>query len=281
MHTLIFRILLVQMFWHDAKNTLLAGLRDKPRLGLVTDMDGTISPLAPQPDLAEVTPRCRDMLQALASTISLVAVVSGRSARDVQERVGLPGLQYIGNHGLERWADGEVRVVAEAAAYRPKIDAALAALEDLREPGILVEDKGATLSLHYRQTADPEAARTRLLPTIEAIAAASGLVLSRGHMVFEMRPPIDQDKGTAFRSLAVEYGLEGAIFIGDDRTDAAALEAARRMRAEGSCYALGVGVVSTATPRAVLEAADLLASGVSGVEAFLAWLVEARMASST
>ncbi|HUF37945.1 MAG TPA: trehalose-phosphatase [Anaerolineales bacterium] len=269
------------MFWHEAKSTLLAPLRDKLRLGLVTDMDGTISPLVAHPDLAAVTPRCRELLQALSDRIDLVAVVSGRSAADVRERVGLPGVVYIGNHGLERWEGGAAQVSPEAAAYRPQIETLLAPLETLLEPGMLVEDKGATLSVHYRQAAEPAAARERLRPTLARLAAAAGLALSEGHMVFEIRPPIPVDKGTAFRSLVGEHRLNAAIFIGDDITDAAALRTARALRREGACYALGVGVLSAKTPYAVLEASDILASGVSEVETLLAWLSKARSASST
>lgn len=269
------------MYWTEAVSTLLAGLRGKPRLGLVTDLDGTISPISAYPDQAEVTPRSRELLRTLTDRLSLVAVVSGRSARDIQERVGLPGLEYIGNHGLERWVEGAVRVLPEAAAYRPQLEAALAPIRALLRPGMMAEDKGATLSVHYRQAADPESAAVELEPALAQIAADTGLALSRGRMVFEIRPPIPQDKGTAFRSLIEGHELAAAIFIGDDITDAAALETARRMRESGACYALGVGVVSAAAPRAVLEGADLLASGVPGVESFLAWLVEARMASST
>ena len=269
------------MFWHEAIPTHLAVLRDTSRLGIVTDMDGTISPLAEHPDLAEVTPRCRELLRTLCARIRLVAVISGRSVRDVRERVDLPEVEYIGNHGLERWVDGGVRVNPEAAAYRPQIEAVMEPLYGLLEPGMLVEDKGATLSVHYRGTADPQAARERLGPALNQLTEVSGLVLSRGHMVYEIRPPIAQDKGTAFRSLVEEYNLDAALFMGDDLTDVAALKGARRLRQEGTCYALGVGVLSAATPEAVLESADLLAQGVSGVESLLSWLVDARIESST
>ena len=96
-----------------------------------------------------------------------------------------------------------------------------------------------------------------------------------------MRPPVEIDKGSAFRDLVGQHDLEAALFIGDDTTDAAALRMARRLRAEGRCYAVGVGVESDSTPAAVLDSADVFAEGVAGVEALLAWLVEARMASST
>jgi trehalose 6-phosphate phosphatase len=169
----------------------------------------------------------------------------------------------------------------DLAAFRPRLEAVMAPLEELLEPGMLLEDKGPTLSIHYRQAADPDGARERLRPALEKIAAAAGLDLFRGHMVFEIRPPVPQDKGTAFEALVGEYELDAAIFLGDDVTDAAALRTARRLRRAGSCYALGVGVLSSATPSAVLDNADLLVDGVPGVESFLDWLADARIASST
>ncbi len=253
----------------------------QPRLGLVTDVDGTISPIVDQPDAAQVTPRAKTLLTALAGRLTLVAAVSGRAAADVQARVGLPGLVYVGNHGLERWADGRVEAVSEVAAYQDALHAALVALRALTMPGLFVEDKGVTLSVHYRQTAQPEQAAARLRPTVAAIANEAGLRLVEGRMVFELRPPLEVDKGSAFRSLVAQYALDGAVYLGDDTTDADALRAARSLRNSGACYALGLGVVSDDTPAVVAASADLLLDGIHDVEDFLAWLLSERMVSSS
>jgi trehalose 6-phosphate phosphatase len=269
------------MHWKDTTNTLLAPLVSMDRVGLVTDMDGTISRLADEPDAAFVTPTSRDLLERLAGQLALVAVVSGRSVADVREKVGLENVHYYGNHGLETWAGGQVRTAPEAAAFRPQMEAVLSGVRPLAEPGMFLQDKHATLSIHYRQTPDPAGARDRLQPHLARIAEDAGLNLFEGHMVFEVRPPIEIDKGSAFQALIRDHQLDAALFIGDDTTDAAALRMAARLRAEDRCYAVGVGVESDSTPDAVLESADVFAAGVSGVEALLAWLLEARMASST
>ncbi|MCZ2095369.1 MAG: trehalose-phosphatase [Anaerolineae bacterium] len=260
---------------------LLRSLLDQPRLGLVTDVDGTISPIVADPDAAQVTPRARALLDALRSHLALVAVISGRAVADVRERIGVPGLIVAGNHGLETWADGAVRLAPEAAAYRPALEAARDALHAALPPGMQIEDKGATLSVHYRRAPDPAAAEATFGPVAQAVADAHGLRLFHGRMVFELRPPLDIDKGTAFRRLVRDYALDGAVYLGDDTTDADALRAARDLRAAGTCYALALGVESDDTPESVRAASDMLLPGVAGVEDFLAWLLSAVSASST
>lgn len=269
------------MNWRDATTTTLLPLTTAQRLGLITDMDGTISPIVPQPDAAQITPLSRELLEALAERLALVAVVSGRAVTDVHWRVGLPGLVYVGNHGLEQWVGGQVEISPEALPYRPALEAALRDMRQQLVPGMTIDDKGATLTLHYRQTVNPEATSAEFLPVIEGIAARHGLACFQGRMVFELRPPLAIDKGTALRRLVDEYQLDAAIFMGDDTTDVDALRAARELRTSGGCYALGIGVQSDDAPSAVIESADLLVSGVPDVEAFMAWLLSVLRASSS
>lgn len=251
------------------------------RLGLITDVDGTISPIVPDPDAAQVTPRARELLAALRTRLALVAVISGRAVDDVRERVGVPGLVYVGNHGLETWVDGAIRFAPEALTYRPALEAARDALRDTLLPGMQIEDKGATLSVHYRRAHDPAAAEAIFVPRAEAVATEHGLHLYRGRMVLELRPPLNINKGTAFRRLVQEHALDGAIYLGDDTTDADALRAARELRDSGAVDTLALGVESDDTPDSVRAYADALVPGVAGVESFLARLLSAVSASST
>jgi trehalose-phosphatase len=96
-------------------------------------------------------------------------------------------------------------------------------------PGALVEDKGATLSIHYR-LADAEAV-PELERRVEGAATAAGLRVTRGRKVMEVRPPIAVDKGTAVLALARRLGATGRtasiVFAGDDRTDEDAMDALR------------------------------------------------------
>jgi trehalose 6-phosphate phosphatase len=268
-------------YWQSAIPSTLQRLVSQPRLGLVTDVDGTISPIVAEPDAAQVTPRSRELLHALQPHLALVAVLSGRAVVDVRDRVNVPGLIYVGNHGLEWWAGDRVEIAPEAQAYRPALEAALHEVQSQQVPGMRIEDKGATLSVHYRQTADPSAFEMAFSSTARRIATQHGLKLVQGRMVLELRPPLDIDKGSAFFRLVQDYQLDAALYLGDDTTDTDALNMARQLRQEGACDALGLGVVSDDTPRSVRDSADLLLSGVADVEAFLSWLLSARKASST
>jgi trehalose 6-phosphate phosphatase len=106
------------------------------------------------------------------------------------------------------------------------------------------------------------------------LAAQHGLRFSQGKMVYELKPPIDVNKGTAFRDLVTHFKLDGALFLGDDTTDVDAMQAAQTMRAAQTCYALSIGVESAEMPPEVRDHADLLASDPFDVEAFLGWLLE-------
>ena len=254
--------------------------------GLLTDIDGTISPIAPTPAAAQVTPNARRELQQLARRLDLVAAISGRAATDAAALVGLPELIYIGNHGLEIWQDGQAAPVPEAVEYAAAVNALLSSAQERMArqdggrdtqaqslpPGILFENKGVTASIHYRLADDPAQAEAALGALLQALAAQHGLVITQGRMVWEIRPPLAINKGTAARRLVQQHGLRSAIFLGDDRTDADAFRVLRELRAQGDCATLSVGVTAPETPSIVRELADVMVDGVAGVEAFLAQL---------
>lgn len=267
--------------WQDARETLLKDLFRHERIGLISDMDGTLSHIVPRPSDATVTPRNRELLAALNERLTLVALISGRGAPDLSQRVGLPGLVYVGNHGLERMVEGEVEVTPEAQPYRQSLQRALSDIQPHLLPGMEIEDKGATASIHYRRADDPAAVSAKLTPVVERIADQRGLAFFPGRMIFELRPPVEINKGTAFAGLIDDYRLDAALWLGDDTTDVDAMRVARQLRADGTCYSLALGAVSEGTPDAVVETADFVAEGVEGVESFLDWLLSASSASVT
>jgi trehalose 6-phosphate phosphatase len=267
---------------HWQTSPLLTELIRYTRLGLVTDVDGTISPLVDDPDAARITPRSRELLAGLRDRIALVAALSGRSARDVQAIVDLPGIQLIGNHGMEWWRDGQIEIAPAAMAYRPALEAVANAARTQHIPGVFVEDKGVSLAIHYRRAADPAAAAERLAGPLSVLADAHHLKFSQGNMIFELRPPVEINKGSAFRQLIETHHLDAAVYLGDDTTDLDALRMARQLRDSSVCWAVGLGVASDHTPPARPTTADLMLSGIQEVETFLAWLLSnASRASST
>lgn len=268
--------------WQDATDTLLAPLLTADRLGIITDFDGTLSEIVTDPAAATIAPASKAALAALVPRLALLAVVSGRGALAIHRMTGIEAAVYVGNHGMERWVDGAVVTPPEVATYRPKLEGVLASLAPHMEGGMYIEDKGATASVHYRRTDDPAATAARLRPVLEHITKLHDIALHSGKMVYELRPPIRRDKGTAFRALVDEFALTAAVFLGDDVTDAAALQAAAALRAAGSVYAVGVGVRHPDdTPQAVLDHSDVFADGVGDVSAFFGWLLNALSASST
>lgn len=263
--------------WSKAKDQIQQ-LAMQPRFGLFSDLDGTLAPIAPTPEAAAITPGNRQHLHDLAAQLPVVALISGRRAGSLQAKVGLPGLIYVGNHGLEQWLDGKVVGLPQAAAHRTALEQAHAAIQAVLPPGAVAEDKGLTLSIHYRQTKDPREFMLTRAVQIHNIAQQHGLVLFTGKMVLEVRPPVEVDKGTAFRDLVLEHQLSSALFLGDDISDLTALQAAAALRS-GGIAAYGVGVQSEDAPPEVAAHADYLADGVADVEQLLAFLLAARQAN--
>jgi trehalose 6-phosphate phosphatase len=251
-------------------------LLDAQPLALVTDFDGTISQIASTPEGAAIHPRCLDSLAKLSRKLTLVAVVSGRQVEEVRRLVGLAGVIYIGNHGLERWEEGTKYVDPVASRYATAIRDILARARDqLTLPGLVFEDKGVTASIHYRNATDPETAGRQVVTFLRDLAVDSGLRLVEGRCVIELRPPVDVDKGTAMLGLLQAYEPGSVVYAGDDRTDLDAFAAIHRWAVQQNRRALAVGVMSPEAPPQLTEEADLLVGGVDGWANFLAALVEA------
>lgn len=260
--------------WQETVDTILFPLIKSKRLGLIVDVDGTISHIAETPEAAFVTPRNRSLLSTLVLQLPMVAAVSGRAARDLNQRVAVPGMIYVGNHGLERWVDGGRVLNEHVRRYRKELTAALDELEPQLTIGMWIEDKYATASVHYRMTPNPDDAARKLEVLVEDIAQRHGLKASPGQKLFELRPPIEANKGTALNELVKEFKLDAVLYVGDDITDIDAMNAARELREAKECYGVGIGVLSDANENsnAVAEAADAVAYGVGDVENFLTWL---------
>ncbi|MFQ5879198.1 MAG: trehalose-phosphatase [Dehalococcoidia bacterium] len=256
----------------------LAALARRQPFGLITDFDGVLSEIAPSPAQARISPACHRHLAALAQRLPLVAVVSGRPVQEVVRLVGLEDVAYYGNHGLERWAHGRAALRPEATSYREQIIALVRELGPSLPAGVIIEDKGLAVALHYRQAADPPTARQAILSALEHTDAAHGLQVSEGKMVVEVKAPAAAHKGTALLSLAADYGLRAAVYIGDDLTDLDAFAALRELARRVDFRGIALAVTGPETPISVLEAADFTLEGVADVARFLAWLAEALAA---
>jgi trehalose 6-phosphate phosphatase len=240
------------------------------RAGLVTDVDGTISPIVANPEHAYVLPGARQALQELRAVVTLVAVVSGRSAADAYRMVGIDGLTYIGNHGFEVLSDRGPAIAPTAQAWVPRIAEALeAARARIRQPGILLENKGATASLHYRLAPDHQLAHAELRAIAASVATTSGLRVEEGRMVINLLPPLSISKGSVVSWLAAEHRLERLVYLGDDETDAHAFRALHVLRQSGEVRTLAIAVVDDETPPILRQLADAALPSVDAVSELL------------
>jgi trehalose 6-phosphate phosphatase len=234
--------------------SLLARLAEQPALAaLVLDVDGTLAPIVARPEDAQVPGSTREELARLASRYRLVACISGRPGRDAARVVGVEGVRYVGEHGLELEPDAE--------AWVERLAAFAEGVTWKAETG-----KRLSLSFHYRTAAQP-AATEAYLREVAARAAAEGLRPRWGRKVLEVRPPLDVDKGTAVRRLLDEAGVRRALYAGDDTTD---LDAFRGL--DGLEVAVRVAVVSDECPPNLQEDADIVVDGPAALVDLLARL---------
>jgi trehalose 6-phosphate phosphatase len=222
------------------------------RAAIVLDVDGTLAPIVRRPDEAAVPDEARRELERLVARYALVACVSGRTGEDAQRLVGVAGVRYVGSHGLE--------LAPEADRWRAELHRFAASVN------WPVEDKGLTVSFHYRE-AENEDEALEYLEGVAERARAAGLVPRFGRKVLELRPPVDADKGTAITQLLADAGLRRALYAGDDTTD---IDAFRAL--DGLELGVRVAVSSDEAPSDLVEAADIVVDSPVELLALLARL---------
>lgn len=180
------------------------------------DFDGTLAPIAAEPSGVSIPHEVKARLSHL-SRIASVAVVTGRARADVLNHLGFsPGL-VIGNHGAEglpgreKIENGYVRLAGKWAAQLNVL------LPQTSRSGICVENKGATLSLHYRNSPDRDGAYKSILDVLDRLTPPPGRVA--GKYVVNLVPPDAPHKGEALSLIMSHLGCRKAIFVGDDETD--------------------------------------------------------------
>ena len=209
-------------------------LAGRPLL-LMFDVDGTLAPVVSHPSLARVPDDTRRLVASIVTKPGVtVVLVSGRAAHDARRIVGVEHVWTIGNHGAEVMdPDGEVVVDPDIERYAEPVATTARTLAPLIAPlrGVVLENKGWTLSVHYRGA--DEALLPRLQATVDGVVLQNGLRVTEGKKVIEIRPPVPIDKGTAVYRLARDLGglAPGAslLFAGDDVTDE---DAFLRLRAQ-------------------------------------------------
>jgi trehalose 6-phosphate phosphatase len=205
-------------------------LKSARQVLFLSDYDGTLTPIVDRPELADLPESSKQLLQTLAHRHHFtVGIISGRALSDLKDRVGIGSIIYAGNHGLEIEGPGISFVNPLAEEVKPVLrlihQVLSKALATVR--GALVEDKGLTLSVHYRMVEEDRSHEVRnIFEGIIAMARSLRKVrVTSGKKVYEVRPAVDWDKGKAIALLLGRYGNPKAgekplgIFLGDDLTD--------------------------------------------------------------
>ncbi|GCE11132.1 trehalose-phosphatase [Tengunoibacter tsumagoiensis] len=238
-------------------------------LGLLFDIDGTLSPIAPTPDEARLYTGVEKLLRQ-ASAYAHVGIITGRAVKDGARLVDVDGLTYIGTHGLE-WSDGlpethPIQLLPEALPYvepgKELLDLVESHLTEF--PGVIVQRKNVGGSIHYRLAPEPEQTRERLLALLREPAQRLQMRLGEGKRVVEVLAPLKINKGHALRRYVNHFGLRSVLFAGDDRTDLDAILEIETLRQEGYT-ALSIVVQHQDTLPALLEHGDIIVQEVEGM----------------
>jgi len=215
---------------------------------LCIDYDGTLTPIVKDPEEAVLAPEMKWLLSELSSKVSL-AIISGRDRATIKQFIQLGGIYYAGSHGLDiATPDGSTMQAPGSESYLKDLEQAFATLDNKLNDftGASIERKRYSITVHYRNVADSE------LPLLEDVVETTAegtprLRIESGKKIFELKPRLNWDKGTALSWIKkqVSNGKEPfTIYLGDDVTDESAFEEIHR---ENQGLAILVGDASYST----------------------------------
>jgi len=234
-------------------------LVDPERTGIFADFDGVLADIVPEPDGAVAVDGAHRAIEALMARFGLVAAVSGRPVAFLETRLP-PAMVMVGLYGLEFRRRGRRYDFNGGGAWREVVDDTATRAAARGPSGMRVENKGLSLTLHYRERPDVEDA---VVAWAAGEEGRSGLVARSARMSVELHPPIEADKGTAIEKLSAKLGA--VLYAGDDVGDLPAFDALDRLEARG-LDVVRVAVRSNEAPPELLERADLV---IDGPQAFV------------
>lgn len=186
------------------------------------DFDGTLAKIEQTPDRVKFRPIAKFIIEELSRSFA-VGIITGRSLSDIKKLIGIKGLYYSGNHGVEIDGPGLRFVEGNSAKSVAYLNTLVPKLENkLKQYGPIIQHKKYSIAVHYR-TVEPRLVH-RLLDDLESITGQpvkSGKVkLQLGKKVVELRAPVEWDKGKAIEKILMKTGRSGKVFFfGDDMTD--------------------------------------------------------------
>jgi trehalose-phosphatase len=197
-------------------------IQERNLVFLALDYDGVLAPIAAQPHLARLPPENRDLLEKLVKCSRIkLTIISGRAVNDVRECIGVPGIVYAGNHGVEIELNG-FRESHVAGEYRPQLMEMRTQLEEIFAgfPGVLLEDKGFGIGIHYREVNPSNLAEVKERFSDWSKTLPASLMIVHAKMMYEVRPCAAWNKGNAVWHLWQTVAPTALpICLGDDLTD--------------------------------------------------------------
>lgn len=196
----------------------------------LSDYDGTLTPIVEKPEFAILSVNNRAFLRELAACSGVtVGIISGRALNDLKEKVKVPGLIYAGNHGFEIEGPGWNFISPISEEIKPfyRVFRQVLSLTMGKIKGVLLEDKGFTISVHFRQVEEKNVNLVhQMVERVIQKPASRGLIkVTSGKKVYEVRPAVNWNKGKAIQLIMKKYGKGGRqsgllpIYLGDDLTD--------------------------------------------------------------
>ncbi len=257
------------------------------RLLLASDFDGTLSRLVMDPWRAGMVPGARRALRRLAAAADThVALISGRTARDLAARARIGGISYHGDHGAERAVARRGFRPSALQVERERVDPRVTAMAErlkaevprrVDEDWLVLEDKGPALTFHFRSAPDVDEAKARVRAAVDAVDADGLLDRPGGRRAWELRPHGATTKGGALARLIDGHRPDTVLMLGDDAHDALAFDVLRAVRDTGRIRGLAIAVVSPAGETTdMARRADLVLSGPDVTAGFLTLLARAR-----
>src|SRR3990170_2096788 len=211
--------------------TVDALLKAREKTILLTDFDGTLTPIRKHPDLAALSEEIRQTLIKFTQDKAIfLGIITWRSLKQIKKLVNIQDVLYVANHGIELEGPGIRSTCPEAKKARSTLwHIYMKLFKSLRHiEGIYVEDKGLSVSLHYRavkKRGDANEVSRTLHAITKPFLDRKMLSLSTGKMVYEIRPPVEWNKASTIQWLLAHYFpgefSEDAllIYLGDDKAD--------------------------------------------------------------
>lgn len=265
----------------DHIQTISKLLLARKKIILLTDFDGTLSAIQDSPDLAMLSEEARQILLKISHDKSFfLGIITGRSLRQIKKLVNIPGILYAANHGIELEGPGIHFRSSEAKKARCNLwNVYMRLITSLGHiEGVYLEDKGYTVSLHYRlvkKKHDVEYVKKTVTHVLQPYLDMKTLSLNTGKMVYEILPPVKWSKATTIQWLLTNYfplnvgGDSLLIYIGDDNAD---IEVFNTLKDEE--LTVFVGSPSTTIP------ADYFVHSPEEVRTFLEYLYKQKGADN-